>query len=381
MPLLGALCASSLLNAGAAWAGDCSAQGSATASALRVAASPDARESFGDSLELALADPASPAQTIGQVAAACRRGTFKAGADTYTLFGDDGSALPRWARGPDPARIAYLVRIPDPMQALAWRRGRHARNETPSFDKYLYALVVTDAGRRLVYEFRRETPDDYRLALAMRAALEGRWTPVAVVDTRNAHVDVTHLDLAGTLDAAAIFSAAPGPRPFPAPDGQIFRPQSDGGALHAASGLVCPARVGPYARTDFAVFDATEGGRDVMCRFFTDKSWLSVFETKFPGRSFEEVFAGYLRDAHNGSPAAGPLAPPGDVRSTLPLKAEFWRGQEGALQALWLVKKGDWFLEVRATYQPGQEAAVAAFAQTILDQVAAACPVAAPICA
>lgn len=312
-------------------------------------------------IQLGLEPKSFPADDIEKNNAACRRGTVTAGGETFQVFGDDTDSPPRWAIGPDPKRIAYEVLIPDPEQAADWIDKHQRDPNTPAnFSKMLYALAITDGDRRLIFEFSRVLPDNYHLALNTRAALEGKWSPVAVLDASTGEVDLSNIGMAGPrLLTGEALSSLTGMKQ---PDGVYFASDPDGGVHHTPSGLLCPAEIAGYKRIDMSVIKPEDGGADVMCRYFSAKSWFSVFETRIPNTSIDQVFAEYLKDAQTQTPIAGALASPVVFPS---VRSAFWTGQEGARQGMWVARRDDWYLEVRVTWSEGEEANVVAFTRAI----------------
>jgi hypothetical protein len=318
------------------------------------------------SLQLGLSPASSPSEDVEKNRDACRRGEFSVGKDHWEIFGDDKDSPPRWAIGPDRKRIVYLAIVPDPIEAAAWSDKSRVDPKLPAdFKKALYVVAVAEGDRRLIHHFSRVIPDDYHLAGYFKAALAPDAKPLAVYDAKTGQADLGGLDAA----QAPVNSGNKGGEllRLTSPDGTYFIPLSDGSARHTPSGFVCPVKIGKFERKDMSVLNPADGGRDVMCRYFSDKSWFSVFDTRFDDGTLEEVFAGYLKEAQGQTPVASTLPPPGDVKVDLPVKSAFWLGQEGARQGMWVARKGAWYIEVRVTYVAGDETAVAAFAQTMFD--------------
>ena len=346
----------------------CKGHGDATNTNLALPAGGEVADGLKVALQLGVEPPTPIVESIRKNPDPCQRGFFKAGETRFNIFGDDGDSPVRWAVEAGGQRLVYLATIPDPIEALAWSKRRQADANAPAlFTHSLYALVVADADRRLIYRYSRVIPDDYHLALYMRAALEGRWTPVSEYNVRTRVVDLSHLGKAGTQEADD--GLAPGFRPerFAEPDGVFFHAQPDGAGRHEPSGLLCPKDLGEFRRTDLAVLNPAEGGVDVFCRYFTSKGWISVFDTRYADKPLDRVFEDYLAEAHRSTPLLRSLPAPGEVVSRSPMKANFWQGQEGGYQAMWVVKNGPWYVEIRATYQAGEEGHVAGFAQSMID--------------
>jgi hypothetical protein len=170
---------------------------------------------------------------------------------------------------------------------------------------------------------------------------------------------------AGLAVALAAQSVSADPIRMKAPDGTYFTTDADGAARHAPSGLVCPVEVAGFKRGDLAVLDPAEGGTDVLCRFFSGKSWFSVFETRFMNTTLEQVFASYVKEAQGQAGSTPALDPPVQIQSSLPIRSAFWVDDKGSRQGMWVARHGDWYIELRVTWVEGDDAKVAAFAQAM----------------
>ncbi|MDP1735822.1 MAG: hypothetical protein Q8L23_00120 [Caulobacter sp.] len=167
-----------------------------------------------------------------------------------------------------------------------------------------------------------------------------------------------------------------GPAVFREPDGQIFEAVEGGGARHKLTGFICPLEIESFTRSKLAVFDRSEGGRDVACGYQRDGSWFTLYLTRLPGMSGEAVFRTYVRQAEDAAPPKGeataPLAP---GVPPLPGFSRFWINASDQVDGLWMSQIGDWHIKLRVTYEVQDEAAVKAFAEELYrqlhDQVAA----------
>lgn len=171
---------------------------------------------------------------------------------------------------------------------------------------------------------------------------------------------------------------AGGDRPgvFREPDGQIFEAVDDGGARHRLTGFICPLEIEGFTRSKLAVFDRDEGGRDVACGYQREGSWFTLYLTRLPGMSGEAVFRTYVRQAEDSAPPKGEaIAPLAPGMPPLPGFSRFWINSTDQVDGLWMSQIGDWHIKLRVTYDPRDEAAVKAFAETLYrqlhDQVAA----------
>ena len=125
------------------------------------------------------------------------------------------------------------------------------------------------------------------------------------------------------------------------------------------SGLLCAARYGSLVRERLTVLDARDDSLDLACRLEGADSWVSVFSTRHPDRTGDKAwFAASLKDAKKGGGVAGRLE--GDRTAEIrDLHAgEAWRDKAGKSQGLWFVRRGDFLIEVRATFEPEAAAEV-----------------------
>ena len=314
-------------------------------------------------LQLALTPPSFPAEDIAKNKNACLRGDFMVGNERWQIYGDDKDQPTRWATGATSSRVVFLAAVPDPVQAADWYDKYQKDPKTPAtFKGTLYVIVVADGDTRTVYQFSRVIPDNYHLAMRMKAALEGTAPQAATMDEKTQ--EVTLGALGGSQSDTSI-------KRFTDADGTFFVAQADGSIRHPPSGLLCPARIGDYERKDLSVFNPAEGGLDLDCRYFGKTSWVTVFETRFRHSDLDKVFGDYLRDAQAHATFDHDLPPPGAVSTALPMKSAFWLAHDGSRQGMWVAAQGEWFMEIRVTYALGDEAKVAAFAQKVLDLAAA----------
>lgn len=165
---------------------------------------------------------------------------------------------------------------------------------------------------------------------------------------------------------------AGGDRPgvFREPDGQVFEAVDGGGARHRLTGFVCPLEVEGFTRSKLAVFDRSEGGRDVACGYQRDGSWFTLYLTRLPGMSGETVFRTYVRQAEDAAPPKGEAeAPLLAGIPPLPGFSRFWINGREQVEGLWMSQIGDWHIKLRVTYEPADEAAVKAFAEALYRQI------------
>lgn len=153
-------------------------------------------------------------------------------------------------------------------------------------------------------------------------------------------------------------------------DGVIFEEVEGDGARHRLTGFICQAELLGFERARLLIFDRSEGGRDVACTFVRGESWFTLYLTRLPGRSGEDVFATYELQAQNAAPPAGEAAAPLAAGfPPLPAFGSFWRNKAGGVDGLWMSQIGDWHIKLRVTYGPDDAAAVRAFPEALYQQI------------
>lgn len=153
-------------------------------------------------------------------------------------------------------------------------------------------------------------------------------------------------------------------------DGKAFTDLGEGRIRHEASGFICETSMSGFTRDRVVIFDASDGGRDVACRFSTEKSWFTLYFTRLPGMDDDEVFTIYVRQAQDvARPIADAESPLTAGIPPLPGFARHWKTSETAIDGLWLVQIGDWFVKLRVTYAPEDEETVVEAARFIFESV------------
>lgn len=131
---------------------------------------------------LGLTPSTFPFEAIDNLDNTCSRGEFKAGDETFHVYGNQMNSPPRWAVGPDGKRVVYLAIIPPPHVALAWARKRDRGGGLSFKEPALYAFAVTNGDKRDIYGVFAEIPGDAQLLSVFRDALEGRLPAIASFD-------------------------------------------------------------------------------------------------------------------------------------------------------------------------------------------------------
>lgn len=153
-------------------------------------------------------------------------------------------------------------------------------------------------------------------------------------------------------------------------DGEVFVDLGDGDIRHVTSGFVCSSELAGFKRDRVVVYDFSDGGRDVSCRFVINDSWFTLYFTKLPGMKGEKVFDIYIDQAQGVAKVVEAIEPPlGVGNPPLPGFARMWKSSENTVDGLWMVQIDDWFVKLRVTYAPKDEATIAAAAKAVFESV------------
>jgi hypothetical protein len=302
-----------------------------------------------------------PRDTI-QAAPACPIRTFEAAGQRFTLSGGFGRVPPRFAVS-DKGETFALTILPSIPEAYAIQQAG-AQGEM-QVNHPISALVLLRPTRIFVLKLYDGLPADDALVEDIKAAA-ARTLPVLASFHSPSRAVSLNLPTVSGHDAFFLRPPSPGNIPLiTAADGDLFRRGDDGSVIMTASGFVCPAVQDGFSRDDMLVIDTTNGGSDLACRFFGDAAWFSAFVTRFvDGRTEEAQFKAYLAQSRQAAPPAGEVAidklPRGGRRAV-------WRDARGQRQEMWLLRLGQWYVQLRITADPAQAAKIDAAANAILD--------------
>lgn len=156
----------------------------------------------------------------------------------------------------------------------------------------------------------------------------------------------------------------------PVADGVIFVELDEGRVRHKATGFICEAAIGGFARDMLMIYDHAEDGRDVSCRYRIADSWFTVYLTRLPGMEGERVFETYVRQAQDATRVIEAIEAPLAAGSPpLPGHGRFWLSGDETVNGLWMVQIGDWCVKVRATYEQKDAVAIADAAKVAFEQI------------
>ncbi len=304
-----------------------------------------------------------PRDTIG-AAPACPLRAFDAAGVHFTLSGGLDRVPPRFATASNGDTLALVILPSIPEGYALYKGGADGQFEVKH---PITALVLLRQTRFFVVRLYDGQPTDDALVEDMKAAAAHTLPVLASFHPPSRAVS---LEVAVASGRQSFFlrppSAAVAVAQITRPDGDLFAAGADDAVVLPASGFVCPADQGGYARGDMLAFDAADGGSDLACRFFGKDSWFSAFVTRFAdGRSQDKQFDAYLADSRRAAPPVGPVAtdklPRGGLRAV-------WTDAGGQRQEMWLLRLGQWYVQMRITAKPEDAVAIDAAAQAVLDQ-------------
>jgi hypothetical protein len=300
----------------------------------------------------ALRDPTGARSWPGpQIAAApaCPIARFDAGELTWTISAGAGDAPPRWVRANGQEDVFFLAPGPSPTGAAG----------------QAYYLVGTDGDLRLILKVYDGPPDTRTIADDLAQAITGRAVPIGAYDAEGQAVTLFLPTASGHTAEVFEPEALRGWRSATifGTDGRFFTRDEADAILFSGSGLACAPAYGPFVRDRLMVLDARDGALDLACRLSTEESWITVFASRSPDPSRDRaVFAAGLRDAESEGVSRRLRDPPVGRDRTIQAGRR-WVDRDGAGQGLWYLRRGEYIIELRATFALDD-------AQAVLDVLA-----------
>lgn len=323
---------------------------------------------------LALSDDAGGDDWIWrEIAAAppCPVSSFKVDGVTWHVSGGKGAAPLRWARADGVETYYALVRGPSPTEARAWAATRRNGAATGASATY---LVASEGDMQFVLRIYDGAPDARRLADDLADVIAGRLTPIAGFDPTGSAVT---LDL-GTPDgiSAELFRPALiGPERHATllgPDGHFFAPTETGVRLRG-SDLLCGDAYGAFERTRLMVLKTDDPHLDLSCSFHSEDSWISVFATRQPDVEFDkERFRADIRATQADTGLKGRPVSSKASRTDAIRASAVWIDKTQTGQGLWFIRRGEYVVEIRATFRLDETDAVYDLVAAMLKNAAPA---------
>lgn len=313
------------------------------------------RQAMSAAVFLALSDDAGrPDATRQAIEAAppCPISTFEVDDVTWKVSGAAAPAPLRYARALGVETFYYLTPGPSLAQAAAWRASGRRGRVADAVGAQTYLVAVED-DLHFVFRVYDGAPDARGLANDLAAIIGGRIGPIAMYDPEGDAVSLA-LNTEGRL-TAEIFrpDLLDGPRnaTLLGPDGFYFTPYP-GGVRLQGSGQICADAYGPMPRTRLVVLEVDPSTLDLGCSFRSDAAVVSVFSTRRREAGDDRAyFRRQIREAQAefGAKRRTPIR--AAERKAGLLAGEFWIDLEDRNHGLWFLRRGDFVIEFRATFQ------------------------------
>lgn len=284
-------------------------------------------------------------------AAPCPLDSFEADDVVWTISGGVGEAPPRFITAPDREEYYFLAAGPPLGEAQHWTDAGPPPGSAPA---QAYYLTAAAGAARYVLRIYDGAPSARQMADDIAALTAGRRDFIAAFDPEGDTVTVFPPTESGrsaqVFEPARIHSGRTAT--LLGADGRFFEPLDNDVVAMRGSGLLCAERYGTLVRDRLTVLDARDDSLDLACRLEGGDSWVSVFSTRHPNRRDDKAwFAASLKDAKKEG-VAGRL----DGDRTAEIRdlhaGEAWRDKAGKSQGLWFVRRGDYLIEVRASFEP-----------------------------
>ncbi len=301
-----------------------------------------------------------------EAAAPCVVSTFEVDGVEWRVSGGDGSAPLRWARATGVDEYYFLVAGPSPAEAADWARTRRL-GAAPAGRSATYLVGFTEA-LMFVLNIYDGAPDARRLATDLTDAIKGKTLPIAMFDAGGQAVTVIRdLDSGrtGELFRPGLIN---GERyaTLLGPDGTFFTPVG-GGVRLRGSELLCGDVYGPFSRGHLMVISTRDETLDLGCSIHADGSWMTVFTTRIPdARGDAAEFRSKLRATQAELGVSGKAVRSRPDRNGLLRAGAAWVDRQGRGQGVWFMRRGEYVVEVRATFHPDDTDAVYAVLAALL---------------
>ncbi len=136
----------------------------------------------------------------------------------------------------------------------------------------------------------------------------------------------------------------------------VWRPVAAGAFENPQSGLVCPAKVGEYGRTDLQLYD--KFGFDVSCNYLFGRTDITVYLTRRDAaEGVDAAMAEAKRELLDVRASLHPqaLSDSRSVDAGLAWMTALYALDGGRHSAIWIADLNGWTLEYRATYPAAQD--------------------------
>ena len=310
------------------------------------------------------------------IALPCQIANFPVGEDTWEISAGEGFAPPRWARAKGHDETYFLAPGPSLAEARAWAADPNATvaNLPPS----IYYLAATTDNMLFVFKAYQGSPDGKRLADDIFDVIAGKTPPIAAYDPKGTASSLFLLTqsrrtshvyrpdrLTGDLSAKLY-----------GPDGYFFSPMPGEAVLLRGSDLTCDDRHGEFTLTSLSVIRPEDQGLDLSCHYEGGESFITIFSSHLPDvRDDRRIFDRAIKNIQDDGGVAMKLQSFNTGTKQILQAGKSWVDKSGAGQGLWIMRRGEYVYEIRATFTETESkatlAAVKSFALSTEPEPAA----------
>lgn len=271
---------------------------------------------------------------------------------------------------------SYVV-IPgvDLEDARGWAASRAPVPRLTKPPIYYLIAKAHEEGDLFFLRMYRAAPGSKQIADDIVAALDGRLAPFAAYNPEGQAATVLLPTTSGVQAQIFDVEALGGPSSayIYGPDGTFFQAFVGGSVKLRGSEEACPAAVGRFELSVMSVLQPRDVGLDLGCRYDFDDSRISMFVSHLPDkRSDGARFARATLDMQeeSGVKRSAPGFRP--VRGGVIRSGKAWIDREGVGQGLWFMRRGEYVIEIRVTFETTLADDVFDFVATVAEGLPAA---------
>lgn len=322
---------------------------------------------------LALQDPAGaqdwPAREIA-AARPCPVARFAADERVWTISSGSGRAPVRWIATADRPDLFFLVQGPSLADAGKWAETRRGLPAVSGAG--FYYLVGRAEELNFLIKLYDGPPSARRLADDIGAMLDGDAAPLAAHDpvgdvvslfqvtASGAPAEVFRPDEIGKGGVGALFM----------PDGHLVQRGEDDAYVFRGSGFACREDYGELRRHQVGIGNLAEEALELSCQLRHDDATMTVIVNRNPDVSLDKaIFSDVIGGLEKSYGVAKRFTSPPTGRDS-PIRAgKLWLDEDGFVQLVAFIRRGDYVYELRETYTPeAAELAMKALEQ-VIDQI------------
>ena len=285
------------------------------------------------------------------IALPCQIASFPVGADTWEISAGEGFAPPRWARAKGHDETYFLAAGPAFADARTWAADRNATvaNLPPS----IYYLAAVAGDMLFVFKAYQGSPDGKLLADDIVDVIAGKMGPIAAYDPNGTASSLFLLTQSRRTSQVYRPDRLEGDRSAKlyGPDGYFFSPMPGEAVRLRGSDLTCDNRHGEFMLTSLSVLRPEDQGLDLSCRYESGESFITIFSSHLPDpRDDRRIFDRAIKEIQNDGGVAMKLQSFSTGSKQIVQVGKSWVDKSGAGQGLWIMRRGEYVYEIRATF-------------------------------